>query len=63
MSRKVADVPWEMLANAGGKRCYGIVGDALSILSSTRCAATARSSSFMSATKNTEFSLLSPRRT
>jgi pyruvate dehydrogenase (quinone) len=29
MSRKVADVLWEMLANAGVKRCYGIVGDAL----------------------------------
>src|ERR1700688_2843801 len=29
MSRKVADVLWEMLTNAGVKRCYGIVGDAL----------------------------------
>jgi len=29
MSIKVADVLWEMLANAGVKRCYGIVGDAL----------------------------------
>jgi pyruvate dehydrogenase (quinone) len=29
MSRKVADVLWEMLSNAGVKRCYGIVGDAL----------------------------------
>src|ERR1700720_4560346 len=29
MSRKVADVLWEMLANAGVGRCYGIVGDAL----------------------------------
>jgi len=29
MSTKVADVLWEMLANAGVKRCYGIVGDAL----------------------------------
>src|SRR5882724_5212489 len=29
MSRSVADVLWEMLANAGVKRCYGIVGDAL----------------------------------
>jgi len=29
MSAKVADVLWEMLANAGVKRCYGIVGDAL----------------------------------
>ena len=29
MSRKVADVLWELLANAGVKRCYGIVGDAL----------------------------------
>lgn len=28
MSKKVADVLWEMLANAGVKRCYGIVGDA-----------------------------------
>jgi pyruvate dehydrogenase (quinone) len=27
--RKVADVMWEMLAEAGVKRCYGIVGDAL----------------------------------
>ena len=27
MSRKVADLLWEMLANAGVKRCYGIVGD------------------------------------
>jgi len=29
MARKVADVMWEMLSNAGVKRCYGIVGDAL----------------------------------
>jgi pyruvate dehydrogenase (quinone) len=29
MSRNVADVLWEMLASAGVKRCYGIVGDAL----------------------------------
>jgi pyruvate dehydrogenase (quinone) len=29
MSGNVADVLWEMLANAGVKRCYGIVGDAL----------------------------------
>src|SRR6202789_3012674 len=29
MSQKVAEMMWEMLANAGVKRCYGIVGDAL----------------------------------
>ena len=29
MAQKVADVLWEMLAHAGVKRCYGIVGDAL----------------------------------
>ena len=29
VSRTVADVLCEMLANAGVKRCYGIVGDAL----------------------------------
>src|SRR6202789_1954778 len=29
MAQKVADVVWEMLAKAGVKRCYGIVGDAL----------------------------------
>jgi pyruvate dehydrogenase (quinone) len=29
MARKVADAMWEMLVNAGVKRCYGIVGDAL----------------------------------
>jgi pyruvate dehydrogenase (quinone) len=29
MARKVADLLWEMLANAGVQRCYGIVGDAL----------------------------------
>ena len=29
MSRNVADLLWEMLENAGVKRCYGIVGDAL----------------------------------
>ncbi len=29
MSAKVADILWEMLVNAGVKRCYGIVGDAL----------------------------------
>ena len=29
MAQKVADMMWEMLANAGVKRCYGIVGDAL----------------------------------
>src|ERR1700722_8931395 len=29
MAKKVADVLWEMLVQAGVKRCYGIVGDAL----------------------------------
>src|SRR5271156_348084 len=29
MAAKVADVMWKMLAEAGVKRCYGIVGDAL----------------------------------
>src|SRR3984957_15411261 len=29
MGRNVADVLWEMLVDAGVKRCYGIVGDAL----------------------------------
>ena len=29
MSKKVADVLWEILAKAGVKRCYGIVADAL----------------------------------
>ena len=29
MARNVADVMWEMLAQSGVKRCYGIVGDAL----------------------------------
>src|SRR5260370_9025003 len=29
MSKNVADVWWEMLANAGVKRCYGIVGDGI----------------------------------
>ena len=29
MAGNVADLLWEMLANAGVKRCYGIVGDAL----------------------------------
>jgi pyruvate dehydrogenase (quinone) len=29
MSVKVADLLWDMLANAGVERCYGIVGDAL----------------------------------
>ena len=29
MSGKVADLLWDMLAKAGVKRCYGIVGDAL----------------------------------
>ena len=29
MAQKVADVVWEMLAKAGVRRCYGIVGDAL----------------------------------
>jgi pyruvate dehydrogenase (quinone) len=29
MPGKVADLLWEMMANAGVKRCYGIVGDAL----------------------------------
>src|SRR5208282_5959606 len=29
MERRVADILWEMLAKAGVKRCYGIVGDAL----------------------------------
>jgi len=29
MALKVADVMWKMLAEAGVKRCYGIVGDAL----------------------------------
>jgi pyruvate dehydrogenase (quinone) len=29
VAKNVADLLWEMLANAGVKRCYGIVGDAL----------------------------------
>src|SRR5580692_8367615 len=29
MARKVADLLWDMLVNAGVTRCYGIVGDAL----------------------------------
>src|SRR5271169_6164157 len=29
MARNVADVLWQMLVDAGVKRCYGIVGDAL----------------------------------
>jgi pyruvate dehydrogenase (quinone) len=29
MARNVADILWEMLVDAGVKRCYGIVGDAL----------------------------------
>ncbi len=29
MSQNVADIMWEMLASAGVKRCYGIIGDAL----------------------------------
>src|SRR5271155_6135643 len=29
MAQTVADVLWQMLVNAGVKRCYGIVGDAL----------------------------------
>lgn len=29
MAKNVADILWEMLASAGVKRCYGIVGDAL----------------------------------
>jgi len=29
VAQKVADVMWELLGNAGVKRCYGIVGDAL----------------------------------
>ena len=29
MGRNVADALWEMLQEAGVKRCYGIVGDAL----------------------------------
>jgi pyruvate dehydrogenase (quinone) len=38
MARKVADVMWEMLANAGVKRCYGIVGDALNpVIDALRC--------------------------
>src|ERR1700721_2073174 len=32
MGRNVADLLWEMLENAGVKRCYGIVGDALNPL-------------------------------
>ena len=38
MSIKVADVLWEMLANAGVKRCYGVVGDALNpVIDALRC--------------------------
>jgi pyruvate dehydrogenase (quinone) len=29
MAKNVAEGLWEMLASAGVKRCYGIVGDAL----------------------------------
>ena len=32
MARNVADVLWEMLVNAGVKRCYGIVGDAFEVV-------------------------------
>jgi hypothetical protein len=32
MARKAADGLWEMLVNAGVKRRYGIVGDALTVV-------------------------------
>ena len=35
MAQKVADLMWEMLANAGVKRCYGIVGDTLNAFASS----------------------------
>jgi hypothetical protein len=59
MSRKVADVLWEMLVSAGVKRCYGIVGDALNPVM-TLSGATGKSSLSTFATKNTAFSPLLP---
>ena len=55
----VADVMREMLAKAGVKRCYGIVGDALNpVIDALR--RTAKSSSFTCATKNMASSPPSP---
>lgn len=51
MSQNVADLLWEMLANAGVKRCYGIVGDALNPVIEG-CAATTESISSTSAMKS-----------
>ena len=51
MAQKVADVMWEMLAKAGVKRCYGIVGDALNPVIDAS-GATARSSSSTFAMKS-----------
>jgi thiamine pyrophosphate-dependent acetolactate synthase large subunit-like protein len=46
MAQNVADVLWEMLEKAGVKRCYGIVGDALSTCPSTSRQASPRTSAF-----------------
>ncbi len=53
MEPRVADVMWEMLAKAGVKRCYGIVGDALNPVIDALSGATARSSLSMFVTRNT----------
>jgi pyruvate dehydrogenase (quinone) len=62
MSEKVADVLWEMLANAGVKRCYGIVGDALNpVIDALR--RNGKIEFIHVGMKNTEFSPLWPRLT
>jgi len=51
-----------MLANAGVKRCYGIVGDALNpVIDGLR--RNGKIEFIYAATKNMEFSTLSPRHT
>ena len=51
MARNVADILWEMLANAGVKRCYGICRRRSESRLSTRSGATAKVNSSTFATK------------
>ena len=61
MARNVADLLWEMLAKAGVKRCYGIVGDALNpVIDALR--RNGKIEFIHVVTKNTAFSPRSPTR-
>ena len=54
MAKNVAEALWEMLAAAGVKRCYGIVGDALNpVIDALRRNGSGPGTSCTSGTRNT----------